>query len=73
MHVVNRLIDADGDVNKQQDGTGWTPLHWASVNRQVEVVAVLLAAGADKTIVNEDGKTPHDVAKNQATRNALLK
>ena len=73
VEVVNRLIHAGGDVNKKQHGTGRVPLHWASVNGQVEVITALLVAGADNTIKTRYGKTPHNVAKNQATRNALLK
>jgi len=38
---------------------------------QVEVITALLAAGADKTIKNKWGKTPHDVAENQDCWNAL--
>lgn len=34
---------------------GNTALHWASVNGHVGVVSVLLAAGADPTILNEAG------------------
>jgi len=69
---VERLIKAGADVN-EQDGKGATPLHYASENGHVEVITVLLAANADKTIKTTwlIGSTPHDVAKNQATRNAL--
>ena len=64
-----------------QDKWGYTPLHGASgpqtpllrasENGHVEVITALLAAGADKTIEDEDGNTPHDVAWNQDCRNAL--
>ena len=37
----------------------------------VEVITALLAAGADKKLKDKWGSTPHDVAENQATRNAL--
>jgi len=70
VEVVNRLIQAGGEVNKQ-DGKGSTPLHPASDNGHVEVITALLAAGADKTIKNGDGKTPHDLARRQDCKNAL--
>ena len=64
------MIQAGAEVNLA-DKRGWTPLHQASRHGQVEVIAALLAAGADKTIKDEDGRTPHDVAKNQDCKNAL--
>ena len=64
------MIQAGAEVNLA-DKRGWTPLHHASRNGQVEVITALLAAGADKTIKDKDGKTPHDVAKNQDCKNAL--
>merc|ERR1719461_125033 len=41
------------------------------MNGHVEVITALLAAGADKTIKDDDGKTPHAYAKNQDCKNAL--
>ena len=70
MVEVNRLIQAGGDVNEQTE-YGSTTLHAASENGHVEVITALLAAGADKTIKNNKGKTPHDLAKNQDCKNAL--
>ena len=71
MFEVNRLIQAGGDVNEQTAYYGSTTLHAASENGHVEVITALLAAGADKTIKSNTGKTPHDVAKNQDCKNAL--
>ena len=70
MEVVERLIQAGGEVNEKNE-IGWTPLHQASGSGHVEVITALLAAGADKTIKDKDGETPHDVAKNQDCKNAL--
>ena len=73
MEVVEKLIQAGGDVNEQNE-SGRTSLHLASMNGHVEVITALLAAGADKTIKTtwlDGGKTPYDVAKNQDCKNAL--
>ena len=71
MEVVKKLIQAGGDVNEKDEEDDSTPLHLASGYGHVEVINALLAAGADKTIKSNTGKTPHDVAKNQDCRNAL--
>ena len=68
--VVERLIQAGGEVNTRSSD-GWTPLHSASIGGHVEVITALLAAGADKTLKDERGETPHDWAKNQDCKNAL--
>ena len=41
---------------------GWTPLHAACANGNHEVVALLLAAGADFASTDADGKTASDLA-----------
>ena len=64
------MIQAGAEVNLA-DKRGWTPLHQASRNGQVEVITALLAAGADKTIKDRYGRTPHGWAKNQDCMNAL--
>ena len=64
------MIQAGGDVNEQTEH-GSTTLHAASANGRVEVITALLAAGADKSIKNKKGQTPHDEAKNQDCKNAL--
>ena len=51
---------------------GSTSLHFASARGHVEVITALLAGGADKTIKDKRGKTPHDRARfNQDCKNAL--
>lgn len=41
-----------------RDANGSTPLHHAAVNYNKEVGKLLVSLGADKTIRNNDGKTP---------------
>ena len=64
------MIQAGAEVNLA-DKRGWTPLHKASEYGHAEVITALLAGGADKTIEDENGDTPVDVADNQDCRNAL--
>ena len=61
--VVAALPDAAAaiDLNCPQN-SGWTPLMAASFNGKPEVVRVLLAAGADKDLRDNDGKTALDLA-----------
>ena len=42
------------------DQRGWTPLHYAVMYVQLEIVEELLAAGVDISIENRDGKTARE-------------
>src|SRR5262245_58236715 len=58
---VTRLLRAGADVNvRQVDGT--TALHWAASLDDVETAKVLVAAGADASVVNRYGVTPLSAA-----------
>ena len=46
-------------ASRVQDGR--TPLYWAALYGQLDVVRALLNAGADKTIANKWGNKPIDV------------
>ena len=47
----------------QNGERNWTPLHWAAINYNINIVTLLLDAGADPTVLNEDGKTAEDIAR----------
>jgi len=68
--IVWLLIASDAPVNALQN-QGWTPLHAAVHNADVESIKALLSAGADPSVANFDGKTALDLAPNDAVR-ALL-
>jgi RNA polymerase sigma factor (sigma-70 family) len=61
------LISFGADVNAQRGGrdyprSGWTALHYASSFGLDDLIQPLLAAGADKSITDDDGNTARDVA-----------
>lgn len=62
LHVVEALAEVS-DVNTKSS-SGMTPLHWACLTGNAEVVRVLLQHGADPFLRNEamDGLTPSDLA-----------
>jgi cytohesin len=59
---VKKLIKAGVDVNTNMSLHGDTPLHIAVGDDNLEMVELLLGAGARLDIVNEDGLTPLHVA-----------
>jgi ankyrin repeat protein len=80
--AVRVLIEHGADVNRACRKSGSTPLHRAVIptgapgtaGKQAEareIVALLLAAGADPSLRNKHGKTPGDYAADEQVR-ALL-
>ena len=62
LDVVKYLIEcANANINSQDNELD-TPLHNASFYGNLEVVRYLVSKGADKTIKDQDDKTPFDVA-----------
>eukprot|EP00743_Colponemidia_sp_Colp-15_P006955 GILK01007506.1.p1 GENE.GILK01007506.1~~GILK01007506.1.p1 ORF type:complete len:695 (+),score=117.29 GILK01007506.1:48-2132(+) len=72
--AVMCLLHAGAKPNAQ-DLRRWTPLHWATFNGHAGVVQLLCDWDADKKLlkkmVNAQGKTPFEIAKDQKTRDAL--
>ncbi|KAJ5806279.1 uncharacterized protein N7503_003881 [Penicillium pulvis] len=56
--LVEALLDRGADIEKRAREQGRTPLISAAMYRQVEVIWVLLAAGANPNIVDGMGSTP---------------
>ena len=52
------LLDRDPLLLDAVDGEGQTALHYAASCAHVDLVALLLERGADKTIQDGDGLTP---------------
>ena len=57
--LVTFLVNHDIDLD-MRDRNGYTALHFAVLSRSEECIKVLLAAGADRNIVNAFGKTPEE-------------
>lgn len=54
LYMVQSLIDKGADVNALQQGSN-TPLHEAGQRGHAELIDALLAAGADKSLRNDEG------------------
>ena len=58
-----RLFLHPAQMSNAKNKYGETPLHDAAEEGQVEVVKVLIAAGADTEVMNKYGETPLDLAR----------
>lgn len=70
LEIVKLLVARGADVNARYYSMGWTPLHKAAMNGHLEVIRFLLDSGA-RTIPDNEGRTPRDVAKGQAVKQFL--
>lgn len=68
--LARLLLDAGADVNGHEEGGG-TPLHAAAANGDEELVALLLERGADRELVDREGKRPADLAATDEIRRLL--
>jgi hypothetical protein len=63
MTELCRLVYVCGkNINVQDNYIGFTPLHYASMNNDLNSAGALLLAGADETITNDNGHTPEQEA-----------
>jgi ankyrin repeat protein len=69
---VQSALAADaGALNRKDTRFGATPLHWAALKGNVEIVKFLVAKGADQNATNRDGETPLRVAE-RAKRSEVI-
>jgi len=65
--MVALLLSHKAEVNRQDRVMNYTALHYAAQKGDTEIIQLLLAAGADKTIREELDGTPLDVAYKKYT------
>jgi len=60
--VLQQILQSSSDLSSIDAPTtrGWTALHYASAFGERETVVALLAAGADPTLRNIDGRTARE-------------
>ena len=62
--VLNNDIDevkqvlSDCDINEQEEGTGFTALHYCAQNQYVDIAKLLIDAGANVDVKDVYGNTP---------------
>lgn len=59
--MVRFLIERGADLNTTTK-SGWTACHFAAYDGNVEIMGILIEAGADWRVENADGKSPLEVA-----------
>ena len=64
LNLISDLITLGADLD-WQEGDGWTALHWCAYKNRPEIARMLIDAGADKTIPNNDGELPYELADTQ--------
>lgn len=80
--AVKTLIEQGADVNCACRRSGSTPLHRAVTStgapgiagrhaEALEIICLLLAAGADPSLKNKSGRTPADYARDEESRSLL--
>ena len=62
-HLVKVLLDRGANHSPARDNDGWTPLHLAAMFGKVDVIQLLLEAGADPYVADKDGHDVIDVAR----------
>ncbi|XP_070566784.1 ankyrin repeat and protein kinase domain-containing protein 1-like [Ptychodera flava] len=60
--IVKSLLDTGVEINYQNKGTLWTPLHAATFQENGKVVMLLLERGAQPELQDSEGRSPKDFA-----------
>ena len=59
---VREALDAGADLKAKQNA--WTPLHWAAARgNSIDIVKLLIERGASLKAVDDNGRTPQDLAE----------
>jgi cytohesin len=68
LSIMRLLLAAKADPNQALPGIRWTPLHKAAQEGFLEAYQILVAAGADSTRRNAEGRTPGELARERQER-----
>ena len=69
--IVTMLLKHGADANVREQ-SGYTALHAAAQNGDVDTIRALLLGGADLTLKSDDGKTALDIAMDAGHAKATL-
>jgi ankyrin repeat protein len=69
--AISQLLIRNGADPSHAQAGGFTPLHSAAANGNRELVLTLIAAGADRRAVSQDGRTPVTLATERGHGNVV--
>jgi ankyrin repeat protein len=69
-HILEYFIEIGAEIDSQSDD-GYTPLMCAAAMQNAKGVEVLLGAGADTGLKNNDGQTAYDMAKETKNKDII--
>jgi predicted Fe-Mo cluster-binding NifX family protein len=60
-NAIKELIESGENINNVYYQNGFTPLHYAALNQNLNVVQFLINTGVDVTITDQSGRTARDL------------
>ena len=61
INTIRQLIESGENIDSVYYQNGFTPLHYAALNQNLNIVQFLINAGADITITDQSGRTSRDL------------
>lgn len=72
VHITRLLLEKGADIDSPGGFYAFTPLHYAAFQGYVELAQLLVAKRADKSVLDNDGKTAYELAETEALKRVLL-
>lgn len=69
--LVKSSLDSGASINAKSVNEGYTPLHFAALNGQTEIVELLLARGAQTDIKDMRGRVPWELAAQEGEKSVV--
>lgn len=66
--MIDRLVDADPSLLELRDEVGQTPMHYAALDNQPQVLKLLKEKGLDPNVRDYEGRTPLTVLEDSGLR-----